>query len=612
MAVVSIFFASCAEGALAPPDPTWTTAGNNLLLGGKPVVLHGLGLTCTEYLLRSVGMPCFCKYKYSNPAAQLVDADMDHINAILAYLRPIGGTDDHVPVVRLPVTASYWLNITTASAKGNFERIPDLGGQYRALIGNIVGNFTNNGVVTIIDLHWTDDDTENQPMAQKVRADGGPTGNALDFWDSVAAEFGANKRVFYELYNEPHTSDTDAWMSGSASVAGELEMLATVRKHAPDAMVIIAGAAHYAYDVDSLLTLDKKLLAQGEKHYMWNFHPYMSTHQAGDPTKNAAGFESRLEAVLAGSAAPVILTELGQGCCAADGACFQYNGTYKGKAMGYDEAVLQIAAAHGTSWTPFAWKPSVAKLGPNTRACLDLNGGGVGTPAQGFVLAKPINGSGADWERLFATYAGGKQTPAPASPTPAPPPPPTPVPPPTPTPPPGTCTGCGHACPNNKCMNCGVCTTDKCDSEALCLGPCNGSGNAIWCGGPVPVLPTPAPAPPTPPTPPTPPPPPPTPAPAGTCTGCGHNCHGDCSTCGVCVTDKCASEALCMGPCNGSGNAMWCGGGSTPTPAPPPSPPPTPSTGCPGGSLADCMHLCPATPPDAYKACVASCAKRCP
>ena len=55
--------------------------------------------------------------------------------------------------------------------------------------------------------------------------------------------------------------------------------------------------------------------------------------------------------------------------CAADGACFQYNGTYKGKAMGYDEAVLQIAAAHGTSWTPFAWKPSVAKLG---QALLDL------------------------------------------------------------------------------------------------------------------------------------------------------------------------------------------------------------------------------------------------
>jgi hypothetical protein len=61
-----------------------------------------------------------------------------------------------------------------------------------------------------------------------------------------------------------------------------------------------------------------------------------------------------------------------------------------------------------------------------------------------------------------------------------------------------------------------------------------------------------------------------------------------------------------MGPCNSGGNAMWCGGGGTPTPAPP-----TPASACPGGSLAACMDLCPSNPPAAYQACVQDCVKRC-
>jgi len=146
------------------------------------------------------------------------------------------------------------------------------------------------------------------------------------------------------------------------------------------------------------------------------------------------------------------------------------------------------------------------------------------------------------------------------------------------------------------------------------------------------------------------PPPPPTPAPAGTCTGCGYNCHGNCASCGLCnMKPGCQSETRydtqlapplsrcprhrsyrnahpplllpprsCMGNCNGGNNAMWCGGGSTPTPAPAtptpapttPTPAPAPS-GCPGGSLIACINLCPSDPPAAYQACVEDCTKRC-
>lgn len=54
---------------------------------------------------------------------------------------------------------------------------------------------------------------------------------------------------------------------------------------------------------------------------------------------------------------------------------------------------------------------------------------------------------------------------------------------------------------------------------------------------------------------------------------------------------------------------------SKPAPAHPSPATPSPSPGgsdCPGGTLQKCMDLCPASPPAAFKACVADCVKRCP
>lgn len=40
-------------------------------LNGAPVVLHGFGTTCTEYLLRGIGMDCNVVYNWADPAAVL-------------------------------------------------------------------------------------------------------------------------------------------------------------------------------------------------------------------------------------------------------------------------------------------------------------------------------------------------------------------------------------------------------------------------------------------------------------------------------------------------------------------------------------------------------------
>jgi hypothetical protein len=74
------------------------------------------------------------------------------------------------------------------------------------MIKNMVKEFTDMGAVIVLDLHWNDDDSEQQPMAEKKSASGA---NALEFWDSVSKTFAGNELVFYELYNEPHDVERD-------------------------------------------------------------------------------------------------------------------------------------------------------------------------------------------------------------------------------------------------------------------------------------------------------------------------------------------------------------------------------------------------------------------
>lgn len=66
---------------------------------------------------------------------------------------------------------------------------------------------------------------------------------------------------------------------------------------------------------------------------------------------------------------PSIITEFGQFCCPTNGACYNYNGTYDGEKMGYDEAIMTVAKKYNVSWTPWSWRPG----GGNGHNCQDVN-----------------------------------------------------------------------------------------------------------------------------------------------------------------------------------------------------------------------------------------------
>lgn len=106
------------------------------------------------------------------------------------------------------------------------------------------------------------------------------------------------------------------------------------------------------------------------------------------------------------TAKPMIITEFGQLCCDTNGSCFDYNGGYDGKAMGYDEAIMSISQTYNVSWTAWAWRPEAANY--EGHKCQDVNADG------GSKLANPTDGKGADWLTLWSKYANSGATTCPA------------------------------------------------------------------------------------------------------------------------------------------------------------------------------------------------------
>ena len=93
--------------------------------------------------------------------------------------------------------------------------------------------------------------------------------------------------------------------------------------------------------------------------------------------KSPAAVDALVNALQAAARRPVIYTEFGMYCCpdpsnvgVATGQCSDgasavggpdYNGTYEGRLMGYNDAVLTAGRARNVSWTAWAWVPGGVK-----------------------------------------------------------------------------------------------------------------------------------------------------------------------------------------------------------------------------------------------------------
>lgn len=197
---------------------------------GNVVQLHGADRSGTEFACVNGGG------FFDGPS------DQTGIDAMKAW---------KVNAVRVPLNADCWLGINgVASAYA--------GANYQNAIAGWVNLLTQNGMVVILDLHWTAPGTtlanSQIPMAD---ADHSPT-----FWSQVATAYKGNGQVIFDLFNEPFISDWTCWTRGGMcaqdngttyAVAGMASLLKAVRDAGAQNVVIMGGLG-YSSDMSQWVT----------------------------------------------------------------------------------------------------------------------------------------------------------------------------------------------------------------------------------------------------------------------------------------------------------------------------------------------------------------------
>jgi hypothetical protein len=306
---------ACLTGLAAPtvqaaaPAPTGAlhVTGNQVLDStNTPVVLRGIHRDGTQ------GGP-------STSSTPVTAAE-------LGYLGKAYPGSWHSSVVRVPVGSAQWTGACPTLANSVTG--------YRATIDREVTALTRQGIVALIDLHTSTADCLSidrhaMPDATVTKA----------FWQDAAAHYAANKRVAFELYNEPHFISEDVWLNGSLAatvqdcddtvpltdVQGRLAVLQCqlsapryqavgmqalydlVSTTAPGHLVVVDAPGYAA-------TAPTKRVQATHGNLVYGFHPYTCS-VPGAACDTAAGAHANTTLLASwqalGATAPVLVTEFG-------------------------------------------------------------------------------------------------------------------------------------------------------------------------------------------------------------------------------------------------------------------------------------------------------------
>jgi hypothetical protein len=139
-----------------------------------------------------------------------------------------------------------WLAINGAPAAYS-------GPAYQAAIADYVGLLTQQGLVPVLELHWSAPGaakaTGQQPMPDRD--------HSVEFWRQVAQAFKGNTAVAFDLYNEPYpdsNQDTAAawacWRDGGTcrgvgfQAAGMQELVTAVRGTGATNLILLGGVQY--------------------------------------------------------------------------------------------------------------------------------------------------------------------------------------------------------------------------------------------------------------------------------------------------------------------------------------------------------------------------------
>ena len=216
--------------------PQLHVSGNHLVNGrGRRVVLHGVDRSGGEYT---------CVHGFG-----IWDGPMNQAS-LTAMARW------HVTAVRVPLNEACW--------NGQSYVLPQYRGQiYRRAVEAYVHLLNRNGMVAILDLHWSDGAytgpgsgcSSSRAECQKPMPD---AAESVPFWASMARTFKGNDAVIFDLFNEPFpdfaagASQGEAWrcwLHGgrcagiSYRVAGMQALVDAVRSAGARNVIMLGGIA---------------------------------------------------------------------------------------------------------------------------------------------------------------------------------------------------------------------------------------------------------------------------------------------------------------------------------------------------------------------------------
>jgi len=153
-------------------------------------------------------------------------------------------------VVRVPLNEAQWLSTCPSPVTNDAS--------YPGYVDNEVKQITSQGMLAILDLHWTVTGTCTT-AAQQAMAD---AAYAPKFWSVVAARYKSNPLVAFDLYNEPHDISDAVWLNGgtatyngtSFKAAGMQQLYKVVRATGATNLVFVSGNMWSARPAATLVT----------------------------------------------------------------------------------------------------------------------------------------------------------------------------------------------------------------------------------------------------------------------------------------------------------------------------------------------------------------------
>lgn len=299
--IVSAIWLTGARGGQNVEAPQLHVSGNKLINArGQQIILHGVDRAGTEYeCIQGHGI-------FRGPTSQVS----------VSAMRNWG-----VDAVRVPLNEACW--------NGKPSVRPAYAGKnYQSAIKAYVKLLNANGIVVILDLHWSDGLYTGKStgcfsataICQKPMPD---FAGSVPFWSSVASAFKGNDAVIFDLFNEPYPdralpSEADAWKcwrnGGPACragigyhVAGMQTLVNTVRATGASNVIMLGGLA-YSNNLTQWLTYkptdpDHNLMAS------WHSYNFNSCSTSSCWTGQVAPVIRHV---------PLIASEIGENNCADD------------------------------------------------------------------------------------------------------------------------------------------------------------------------------------------------------------------------------------------------------------------------------------------------------